>query len=71
MDQASVLVLAGGAVLQPEWYFHHGVYCAKVWGPVTVTLVTGVSRVQAKGLTDGTSGLECATGLKASIQQED
>lgn len=27
-------------VLQPEWHFHHGVCCAKVWRPVTLWVAT-------------------------------
>ena len=40
MDLAFILVLAGGAVfvsvLQPGWFFHHGVSCVKVRGPTKV-----------------------------------
>jgi hypothetical protein len=39
------------AVLQPEWYFHHGVSCAKVWGPITT--VVGNSCVWYWGLNSG------------------
>lgn len=27
------VVLVMGRVLWPEWYFHHGVSCAKILGP--------------------------------------
>ena len=45
MDYVIVFILAGGAVytpaLQLQWCVHHGVSCAKVWGPVTGHLALG------------------------------